>query len=240
LARVRAFDGVVEPGPGEGPFPLDGRILTEMVDSTTGEDQRLVVRSLRLLQIKEAAPRVVPMLASQDRRVREDVLAYLIACRADEVAGTVAQALEAEGDTRMLPHYIDYFAACVRHDERSAMALLPLLEGDKLDWQDTRTLVEALAKVSPPGHAQTCRKLLEMVDANDTGFLAVEAAVSLHDLGDKQGVTRLRRTLDEQIRRRKREVQLYEKRASLCSRSRSTATRSTTSSRCSTTPRAWR
>jgi hypothetical protein len=115
----------------------------------------------------------------------------------------------------MLPHYIDYFAACVRHDERSAMALLPLLEGDKLDWQDTRTLVEALAKVSPPGHAQTCRKLLEMVDANDTGFLAVEAAVSLHDLGDKQGVTRLRRTLDEQIRRRKREVQLYEKRASL-------------------------
>lgn len=195
--------------------PQAGRILTDLVGRTTGEDQLQVVRSLRLLRVASAAPKVVPMLGAQDRRVREEVLAYLIAAGAASVADTVVEALSTETDGRMLQHYIDYFAGCVRSDERATNALLPLLERDRLDSHDLRLLVRALADVAPPGHAATCRKLHELIDPADTSALAVQAAVTLYRLGDKQGVARLKRTLDELIRRRKKEAALYEQRASL-------------------------
>lgn len=195
--------------------PQAARILTDLLGRTAGEDQLLVVRSLRLLRVASAAPKIVPMLGAQDRHVREEVLAYLIAAGAASVADTVVDALGTETDPRLLPHYIDYFASCVRANERATAALLPLLERDKLDYQDTRSLVRALAEVAPPGHEATCRRLHELVDANDTSSLAVQAAVTLYRLGDKQGVARLKRTLDEQIRRRRKEAALYEQRASL-------------------------
>ncbi|MCB9877191.1 MAG: hypothetical protein H6835_06260 [Planctomycetes bacterium] len=195
--------------------PLAGRVLTDLVDKVTGDDLRHVLTSLRRLRYASAAPKVVALLGSSDRRVREEVLEFLIAAKASSVAPSVVQALGAETDNRLLPTYVQYFAAAVRRDANATAALLPLLGGERLDWNDTKDLVAALADVAPVGHDETCRKLHELVDANDSSSLGVAAAVSLRKLGDKQGAVRLRRALDEKLRRRKREAALYEQRASL-------------------------
>ncbi|MCK5940429.1 MAG: hypothetical protein KAI24_00560, partial [Planctomycetes bacterium] len=184
--------------------------------ATVQDDDRIqVIRSLRLLEARNAAPAVVPLLGASDRKLREEVLAYLIAAEADQVVDTVVQALTTEADDRLLASYIDYFAACVRRHEAATAALLPLLDRDRIDYRDTADLIQALADVAPLRHEPTMRRLHELVNAEKLSPLAVYAAVSLRALGDKNGVTRLKRTLDDKIRRRKREASLYEQRASL-------------------------
>ncbi len=200
---------------GHARVPQARRVLADLVDQTNGEDRQLVLRSLRQLRAAEAAPRVVPLLGSADSRVREDVLAYLIAARASSVVDAVVQAMAVEQDNRMLPLYVDYFAACAHRHPGATAALLPLLDRERLDWQDTRRLVKALADIAPIEHEPTCRALHALIDGNDTSSLAVQAAVSLQKLGDKQGASRLKRSLDDKLRRRKREAALYEQRASL-------------------------
>jgi len=200
---------------GYAEVPQAVAVLTDLLETAKTEDRYRVLRSLRLLKAREAAPKVVPLLGASDRRLREDVLAYLVAAKADQVSATVVEALSAENDDRLLPSYIDYFAACVQHDEGATTALLPLLKRDRIDWRDTLSLVQALATVAPKRHEPTMRQLHEMIDSNDTNSIAVYAAVSLRELGDKNGVTRLKRTLDDKLRRRKREANLYEQRATL-------------------------
>jgi hypothetical protein len=202
---------------GHASTPQSLQLLSDLMDRTTGEEQRLVVRSLRLLRAPAPAARVVPALGSSDRQLREEVLAYLVAARPGQVADAVIQALANERDPRLLPHYVDYFVAAVHEHDAAARALLPLLDREKLDWQDSLRLVQGLATVAPRDHEPTCRRLHEIVDSGDTSSLAVQAAVTLRALGDRQGVTKLQRTLNEQLRRpqRRREPGLYEQRANL-------------------------
>lgn len=200
---------------GRANVPQAVTVLAELVTRAKEWDLRHVVRSLRELAAPGPAPQVVKLLGGGDRGLRQDVLAYLTAAEARAVATTVVQALSTESDDRILSSYIDYFAACVRRDEQATAALLPLLDRERIDWQDTLNLIRALAVVAPPRHEPTVRRLHELVDNNDTSSLAVSAAVSLRALGDKSGVTRLRKTLDDKLRRRKREASLYEQRARL-------------------------
>ena len=199
---------------GYADVPQSVTVLNDLLDKVKESDRLLIIRSLRELRSASAAPRIVALLGSSDRRLREEVLAYLIAANATSVVDTVVQALSTETDDRLLPSYIDYFAKCAKGHEGATAALLPLLSRERIDWRDTSSLVQALATVAPKGHEATIRKLHELIDG-DTSSLAVQAAVSLRDLGDKQGIARLNRTLDDKIRRRKREAALYEQRASL-------------------------
>ncbi|MBL8730573.1 MAG: hypothetical protein JNM25_19300 [Planctomycetes bacterium] len=197
--------------------PRAVQVLTDLLDRTTGEEKRLVVRSLRLLRAPSAATKVVAGLGSNDRLLREEVLAYLVAAQPAQVADTVIQALAAERDNRLLPQYVEYFIASVHGNDAAARALLPLLDREKLDWQDTLRLVTGMATIAPKDHDPTCRRMLEIIDSGDTTSLAVQAAVTLRALGDRQGVTKLQRALNEQLRRpqRRREAGLYEQRANL-------------------------
>ncbi|MCA8975790.1 MAG: hypothetical protein KDC98_13795 [Planctomycetes bacterium] len=192
------------------------RLLIDLVDRTNGTERYLVLYSLRQLASPAAAEVVVPLLGSTDSNVRDAVLNYLIAAKAGRVADTVVNALGVEKDGRLMPLYIEYFAVAVKAHDGAARALIALL-GEGLDWQDKRQLVRALTTVAPEDHEPTRRRLHELLDAEETSALAVEAAVTLRAIGDRQGATRLKRRLDELLRRpqRKREVTLYEQRASL-------------------------
>lgn len=190
-------------------------VLAGLLDDGPTWQHVPVLRSLTRLAAPGPAPKAVKLLGGSDRNTRSKVLAYLKAAKAAAVAATVVQALAAEENDRLLPDYIDYFAACVRRDEAATNALLPLLNRDRIDWQDTLNLIQALADVAPAKHEPTMRALHGLIDNNDTSSLAVAAAVSLRALGDRNGVTRLKRTLDDKLRRRKREATLYEQRARL-------------------------
>ncbi|MFK7742127.1 MAG: HEAT repeat domain-containing protein [Planctomycetota bacterium] len=190
-------------------------VLTSLIDQVEGEDRLQAVRSLRLLRARSVAPKIVKLLGTKDTKLREEVLAYLSAARAASVSATVVQALEAESSDRLLPAFIDYFRTSVSTDPVATAALLPLLGRDRIDWQDTRNLVEALSRVAPKRHEPTIRALHELIDGNETSSLAVQAAVSLRALGDKQGITDLKRALDGKVRRNKRKASPYEQRARL-------------------------
>ena len=200
---------------GYADVPQAATVLNDLLSSAAKEQRLPIIRSLRRLRSPKAAPQIVELLGSSDTKLREEVLAYLIAAKASGVVKTVIQALQSEGNNRLLPSYIEYFAICASRNAAAAEALLPLLDRERIDWQDTRRLVKVLATIAPQNHELTIRKLHELIDGNDTSSLAVQAAVTLRDLGDKKGVRDLNRTLDDKIRRRKREAALYEQRASL-------------------------
>lgn len=202
---------------GHAETPQAVQLLTDLVGRTKGEEFRLTLRSLRLQKAASAAPKVVSALGSSDRALREEVLAYLVAARPAQVVDTVIQAVGTEKEARLLPQYVEYFAATVREHEGATRALLPLLDVDRLDWQDRKRLVQVLATIAPKEHDATCRRLHEMIETGETSALTVQAAVSLRALGDKQGVTKLQRILGEQIRKptRRKEAALYEQRANL-------------------------
>jgi hypothetical protein len=195
--------------------PQSVMVLSDLLDRTVGEEKRLVLRSLRLLKAAGPAAKVVPMLGSSDRQVREDVLAYLVAARPPAVVDAVVQAMGTERENRLLPDYIAYFFAAAREHDAAARALLPLLDRDRLDYQEKIRLAEALATIAPRAHEPTCRKMHEILDTGDTTSLAVKAAVTLRTLGDRSGVSKLEHTLDDQIRKRRKESMLYEQRANL-------------------------
>ncbi|HEB52547.1 MAG TPA: hypothetical protein ENI87_04745 [bacterium] len=195
--------------------PQAARVLASLLDRLDGDDLRQAVRSLRRLRHPIAASKAVALLGAGNRRLREEVLGYLTDAHATQVVDTVVQALSAETDDRLLSSYIEYFRAAAEGHAGATEALLPLLTGDRLDWRDRLALLEALATVAPKGHQATIRAMAEQIDGNGTSPLAVQAAVTMRALGDKQGVTRLKHTLDTKLRRRKREAGLYEVRASL-------------------------
>lgn len=201
---------------GRANTPRAAQLLTDLLDRVDGEERRIVLRSLRQLKAPAAAAKAAPMLGSSDRNLRDEVLSYLAAARAGDVVDTVIQALSVEKDNRLLPQYIEYFAAAVHEHDGAARALLQI-ERDRLDWQDMRRLVEVLATVAPKEHDPTCRRLHDLLDQGETGNLAVQAATTLRTLGDKQGIVKLQRTLNDQLRKpqRKREPALYEQRANL-------------------------
>jgi hypothetical protein len=111
--------------------------------------------------------------------MREDVLGYLTAARAGAVAGVVAEALVAERDPKLLPLYVEYFAAATKANDAAARALLPLLDRDRLDWQDTRRLVQALATIAPAGHEPTTKRLGALLDDGEPSSVSVQAAVTM-------------------------------------------------------------
>lgn len=200
---------------GYADVPQAAIVLGELLGSADAKQRLPIIRSLRLLRSPKAAAQIVALLGSSESALREEVLSYLIAAKASSVADTVIQALTTEDNNRLLPFYIEYFAACTPRNAAATEALLPLLDRERIDWQDTRRLVRVLATVAPKEHELTIRKLHELIDGYDTSSLAVQAAVTLRDLGDKKGVRDLNRTLDDKIRRRKREAALYEQRATL-------------------------
>lgn len=201
---------------GHAHSPRAAQLLTDLLERTTGDERRIVLKSLRELKAPGAAAIAAPMLGSGDRNLREDVLRYLAAARAGDVADTVIQALAVEKENRLLPLYVEYFAAAVREHDGAARALLQI-DRPRIDWQDMRRLVEVLATVAPKDHDPTCRRLHELLDQGETGALAVQAATTLRSLGDRQGITKLQRTLNDQLRKptRKRDPALYEQRANL-------------------------
>src|SRR5262245_24560115 len=97
--------------------PQSVMVLSDLLDRTVGEEKSLVLRSLRLLKAAGPAAKIAPMLASSDRQVRADVLAYLVAARPSTVVDTVVQAMSAEKDNRLLPDYIAYFSAAAREQD---------------------------------------------------------------------------------------------------------------------------
>ena len=195
--------------------PQSVMLLSDLLDRTAGDEKRLVLRSLRLLKAAGPAAKIVPMLGSGDRQVRADVLDYLVMARPSAVVNEVVQAMGAEKDNRLLPDYVAYFFAAAREHDAAARALLPLLDRDRLDYQEKIRLAEALATIAPRAHDPTCRKMHEILDTGDTTSLAVKAAVTLRTLGDRSGVSKLEHTLDAQILKRKKESMLYEQRANL-------------------------
>jgi tetratricopeptide (TPR) repeat protein len=197
--------------------PQAVQVLASLVDRVSNDDLKQVLRSLRLQHAPVDSPRIAEALSSNDRALREEALAYLVDTHPPKLADAVIAALAHEQETRLLPQYVEYFANAVRSHDAAARALLPLLDRERLDWQDTLRLLQVLATIAPANHDPTCRKMLEIVDSGEPSMIAVHAALTLRALGDRQGVTKVNRALTDQLRKpqRRRDSALYELRANM-------------------------
>jgi tetratricopeptide (TPR) repeat protein len=202
---------------GNANTPRAAQLLQDRLQLAKGDEVLLIVRSLTNLGAPSAAPAVVRMLGSEDRRMREAVLDYLVASKPASVVKTVVQGLAVEKDNRLLPLYVEYFAATASANDEVATALVPLLERDRLDWKDSGKLVQALATIAPKGHEPTCARLRQMLDQEDPGTLGLHAALTLQALGDKKGLDRLDKALTDQMNKqsRRRDANLYVQRGDL-------------------------
>lgn len=197
--------------------PRAAQVLAEHIAVARGDERVHVLRALAMLRAQEPAPRIVGLLGSDDRELRSAVLEYLVAARPAAAVDTVAEALQVEKDNRLLSLYVEFFAAAAIGSDAAAKALLPLLDRERLDWNDTRRLVTVLATVAPKDHDATCRRMHEILDSGDTGSLALQAGLTLKALGDRSGLKKLNKTLNEQLLRpqRKKDAMLYELRGNL-------------------------
>jgi len=180
-------------------------------------EQLILLRAFTRHGSARVAPRLVAMLGSTDRTLRTAVLDYLVAAAPSEVIAPVLESLMSETDFGLLSLYIDYFASVARADAGVAQQLLPFLDQQRLDWRDTMKLVKALGSIAPPNHDATRQRLHLILDGGATSSLGLEAALSLRAIGDKTGLKKLHRLLDELLRRpqSRRRAQLYEQRANM-------------------------
>ncbi len=202
---------------GASETPAATTLLLDLLDQPKAETRRLVLEALGRRRAVGAAPKVAAMLASADRSVRLEALDCLAAIGSPSVLELVRTAYTNEKDNKLLPAYIDYFAAAVREHDQVARELLPLLSRERIDWRDTKRLIEALATIAPRDHEPTIRNLTDIIQKGELNELGLQAALTIQALGDKQGITRLRRQLDEQLKKpgRKGEAALYELRGQL-------------------------
>jgi tetratricopeptide (TPR) repeat protein len=192
-------------------------VLASMLEQGRPAETTLLLEALARLRDPSVAAQIAPMLGSADRNIRGGVLAYLVAAAPPVAVPVALQALGNETDRSLLPGYVEYFAAVAHEDDAVAGALLPLLDRERLDWRDTRRLVQVLATVAPRNSDAVTRRLHAMLDTGDTGALGLEAALTLRALGDKNGLKKVLGALNEQLKRpqRRNEPQLYEDRANL-------------------------
>lgn len=166
---------------------------------------------------KAPAQKLVKLLGSQDSSLRRATLDYLIAAAPADVAPTVLQALTQEAEVALIPYFVDYFGAATPANDDVARALLPMLDGGRLDWQDSLRLIRSLATIAPQDHEPTRRRLHRIVEEGETGALGLEAALALRSIGDKNGVKRLQSKLTDLLRKapRRQEAYYYEQRGDL-------------------------
>jgi len=202
---------------GRVPLQAAASLLTEWLDHTQGETRRLVLTALGEQRATAAAPKVAAMLASADRNLRSDALACLTAIGSDAVVETVRSALLTEKENKLLPSYVEFFAVTTRENPTVTRDLLPLLARDRTNWRDTKRLVEVLATIAPRDHEPTLRNLTEIITGGEINHLGLQAAITLQALGDRNGLPRLRRAVDEQLRKpaRRSEAALFELRGQI-------------------------
>jgi hypothetical protein len=202
---------------GHAQSPRAAQVLTDMLDQASPDDRMQIVVALTRLKAPGAAAKIAPMLGSPDRNVREAVLDYLTAAAPASAIDLALQALQAETDGHLLMEYVDYFAAAATDNDTVAKALLPLLDHERLVYDDKKRLVQALAKVAPKNHDPTIRRLQAVIDGGELDSLGLQAALALRALGDKSGLKKLQAALTERTHKPtlRRDPKVYEERANL-------------------------
>ena len=188
--------------------------LREVFPRLESSGRRTAAAALTELGDREAAPLVTGMLTGDDGSDRKAALGYLVEVAPDDVFDQVLDALQSEKANELLPRYIAYFGRVGRRSAPLAAALLPLLDGDRLDPNDTLELIRVLGIVAPEGHEPTTRRLEEMLQGQ-IGTRGRALAKALFELGDKKGYGVLKDAVDEAIRNRRNEGQHYLERAEL-------------------------
>lgn len=223
-ALVELANGTNETGRVEGirllgasASPRAVTALDAMLNTVDTEERQLVVQALTRLRAAGSTPRIVPLLAAENRKDREAALDFLVALRPAAAVDPALAAMAKEKDARLLQQYSHFLGLTAREHDGAARALLGLLDTGTLDATDTRLLVESLARVAPGGHKPTIERLLAILDGDEAGSLTLEACTTLKALGDRSGLEKTFRSINKQLAepRRKRDATLYELRGNL-------------------------
>ena len=197
---------------GSSKSPTAGPALQTLVAHLKGRELAQAVDSLGQLGQASAANAVLPLLQSQDKRLREAALGFFTAVKSPAAIEAAVAALANESDDTLVSRYLGYLHSSAQDNAGAAQALLPLLADDsrvKLDKEQQTELVKTLAVVAPKNHPATLKALKTIVDRQETGGLGIAAALTMRDLGDKRGVEILLVNLNKVVNERRRDSLSY-------------------------------
>lgn len=182
------------------------QLLRELLpDLGTDADQRRAVEALTRLKATDMAEQVVALLDGADAGARRAILDYLNELKPAAVAGSVLASFESQRDASLLPRYIEYLSHVVKGDDSMATRLLAL---PFQSWPASSeiALLHALATIAPAKHGPTRERLRQILNQGQEGELGRAAAVTLHKLGDDDGMNILYRKLNADVRRSRDEA----------------------------------
>jgi hypothetical protein len=190
-----------------GPDPRSEAALARTfpkLDATA--DLLTALAAAERLETPVLAPLAARHLAAPEAELRAAVLEHLAHFGHTGARQEVVQALRRETDNALLGRYVALLQKIAARDEAVADALVPLIEGVRLDPEDLRSLVRALGTIAPAGHRETRRVLLELLERGEVGSLGIEAALTLQAIDEKRGRKLLFDNLSERIRQRRGEA----------------------------------
>ena len=186
--------------------PQAGRVLTEMLDGPRLERKRrrALIRALAQLRHAPAAERIAQLLPCANGMDHSAVMEYLENVPAP---AAVPRLLAAIRKVRRASTTMDFVRVLTKNavgNADAALALLPLLSGEKLDRMQIADLCRALGHIAPKDHEETVKALRKLIDTGYTGDLELAAAVSLRRLGNKAGPKKLLTNLRQKTKGRTR------------------------------------
>ncbi|MHC4814157.1 MAG: hypothetical protein ACYTGW_20135, partial [Planctomycetota bacterium] len=191
--------------------PQAGQVLTKLLKAPRLDRlrRRTLIRALTTLAHSPAAGRIASLLPCDNRQDHDVVVNYLMVVPAPAAVPHLLGGMARLRRASAIMDYVRILERVAVGDAKVAVALLPLLDGEKLDHMQVAKLCGMLGTIAPREHEPTIKTLRGLVETGRTGDLELEAAISLRRLGDKVGPKKLLANLKQKVRGRNKKDYLH-------------------------------
>ena len=185
--------------------PRAGAFLTARLDLFDSTQHAHAIRALTQLEHRGAVLKIAKGMPYVETQTDALAAEYLRKIGSDRVVPDVLRVLGDVTTAARIMRYCDVLAACTQQNPEAAQALMSALSRRNLEVRDQQRIAASLATVAPRGDRATINRLREVVEENRAPSLALRAALTLQELGDKLGPDLLKKELIRELNRKKTE-----------------------------------
>ena len=185
--------------------PRAGAFLAARLDLFDPAQHANAIRALTQLEHRGAILKIVKGMPYAETATDALAANYLREIGSDQVVPEILRVLTEVTTAARIMRYCEVLAACSRQNVDSARALVAALNRRYLEVSQQQQIVTFLATVAPRGDRSSIARLRVVVEENRTPSLALQAALTLGDLGDKMGPDLLKKELTRELNRKRTE-----------------------------------
>ncbi len=177
------------------------------------QDQRIALRAAERQKSPLLRDAAVDLASSTDTDTRSVAVRYLASIADPTVKDTMLAVFAKERDDHIVGACLDYFAATAKADPAVTDAIVAAITAGRLDGDRLIRTITALRTIAPEDHREARRVLREILERGTTGPLGIATALTLDALGDARADRILFDQLDERVKRRRTDPDVYVDRA---------------------------